>query len=62
MFHFIKHLIYLAIVIGVVGYLWFLPKLNYIRKNPGYCAELTKNLYWCGNAAEVDKFFQNIQK
>lgn len=62
MFHFIKHIIYLVIVVAIVGYLWFLPKLNYIRENPGYCAKLTDNLYWCGSGAEIDKFFQNVKK
>lgn len=61
MFHFIKHLIYLVIVIVIVGYLWFLPKLNYIKENPGYCAKLTQHVYWCGETAEVSKFFEKLK-
>lgn len=62
MFHLIKIIFYLAIIAVVVGYLWFLPKLNYIKENPGYCAKLTNNLYWCGGAADVEKFFQTIKR
>jgi hypothetical protein len=40
---------------------WFLPKYSFINKNPGYCVNLTKHLYYCGNEAGLDKLF-NIGK
>ncbi len=61
MFKFLKYLFYLLIILVVIFLYWFLPKYSFINKNPGYCAQLTKHLYYCGNQAELDKFF-NLTK
>lgn len=53
----LKILFYL-LVIGLAAFLyWFLPKYSFVHKNPGYCTNLTANLYYCGNNADLDKFF-----
>lgn len=57
MFRLLK-LFFYAIVIGVVVFLyWFLPKYSFVQKNPGYCAHLTKHLYYCGDSSNLDSLF-----
>jgi predicted membrane chloride channel (bestrophin family) len=53
----IKLLLYLIVIVVIFFLYWFLPKYSYISKNPGYCVNLTKNIYYCGNNAGLDKFF-----
>ena len=57
----LKHLLYLTIVVILIFLYWFIPKYSYIAKNPGFCVNLTKNLYYCGSNANMDKLF-DIQK
>lgn len=57
MFKFLKLLLYFVIAAGIVFLYWFLPKYSFIHKNPGYCVNLTKHLYYCGNEAGLDKLF-----
>lgn len=59
MFKFFKLFFYLAIAAGIFFLYWFLPKYSFVSKNPGYCVALTKNLYYCGNQAGLDKLFGN---
>ena len=57
MFRLLK-LFFYAIVIALLVFLyWFLPKYSYVHKNPGYCVNLTHNLYYCGNNSGLDKLF-----
>lgn len=45
-------------MVAVIAFLyWFLPKYSVVNKNPGYCVNLTKHLYYCGNQAALDTFF-----
>ena len=53
----IKILIYLAIAGIVLLLYWFLPKYSYVQKNPGYCVNLTKHLYYCGTDADLKGMF-----
>lgn len=57
MFKIIKLLIYAAIIAAIVGYFWILPKLEFIKKNPGFCTQLTNNLYYCGDGADIKNLF-----
>jgi hypothetical protein len=57
----LKRLLYLVLILIALFLYWFLPKYSYISKNPGYCVNLTAHLYYCGNQAGLDKFF-NITK
>ncbi|PIR96057.1 MAG: hypothetical protein COT92_03220 [Candidatus Doudnabacteria bacterium CG10_big_fil_rev_8_21_14_0_10_42_18] len=61
MFKNLKILIYLVIILAIGFLYWFLPKYSFIQKNPGYCVNLTKNIYYCGNNAGLDKLF-NVGK
>jgi hypothetical protein len=62
MFHIAKYVFY-VLVIGVVVFLvWFLPKYSYVQKNPGYCAALTKNFYYCGNESNINEVFDSAQE
>jgi hypothetical protein len=61
-FKLIKLVIYAAIIAIVVGYFWALPKLDFIHNNPGFCAQLTKNLYYCGDKAQVQDMFKANNK
>lgn len=54
-----KYVIYLVIALAVVGLFWFLPKYSYVQKNPGYCANLTKHLYYCGTQADLKQMFES---
>lgn len=57
----LKTLFYLAIA-GVVWLLfWFLPKYSFVSKNPGYCAQLTTHLYYCGTESQLDQLFGQDQ-
>jgi hypothetical protein len=57
MFKLLKIFFY-AVVIFVIWFLyWFLPKYSFVQKNPGYCVNLTKNLYYCGSNAGLNKVF-----
>ncbi len=53
-----KYVIYLLIAALIWGLFWFLPKYSYVQKNPGYCANLTKNLYYCGTQADLKQMFE----
>ena len=57
-----KALLYILIGAVILFLYWFLPKYSYINKNPGYCVALSKNLYYCGNNASLDRFFGATQK
>lgn len=57
----LKYFFYLLIILLIAFLYWFLPKYSFINKNPGYCVNLTKHLYYCGNEAGLDKLF-NIGK
>ncbi len=58
MFKIAKLLIYVAIAAAILGLFWFLPKYSYVQKNPGYCVNLTKNLYYCGTQADLKQMFE----
>ena len=58
MFKIAKYLVYLGIAAVVVGLFWFMPKYSYVQKNPGYCVNLTKNLYYCGTSADLKSTFE----
>ena len=58
MFKIAKYLVYLGIVAVVIGLFWFMPKYSYVQKNPGYCVNLTKNLYYCGTNADLKSTFE----
>lgn len=58
MLHLVKYVMYLLIAAGVVFLYWFLPKYSYVQKNPGYCVNLTKHLYYCGTGADLNKVFE----
>ena len=53
-----KYVIYLLIALAIWGLFWFLPKYSYVQKNPGYCANLTKHLYYCGTQADLKQMFE----
>lgn len=57
MFRILKLLFYAIIALVIVFLYWFLPKYSFVSKNPGYCVNLTSHLYYCGNQAGLDKFF-----
>lgn len=62
MFTLLKYLFYGLIILMAVFLYWFLPKYSFIHKNPGYCVNLTSNLYYCGNNAGLDTLFGNVNK
>ena len=53
-----KYAVYLGIAAIIWGLFWFLPKYSYVQKNPGYCANLTKHLYYCGTQADLKAMFE----
>jgi hypothetical protein len=61
MFRVAKYLFYALVVGALVFAYWFMPKYSYVQKNPGFCTQLSKHLYYCGDGAEVSSFF-NTQK
>lgn len=44
--------------LAIWGLLWFMPKYSYVQKNPGYCANLTEHLYYCGTEADLKQMFE----
>jgi hypothetical protein len=58
MFHIIKYLFYLVVVAGIIFLFWFLPKYSFVKKNPSFCTNLTKNIYYCGSSSEAEKLFK----
>lgn len=54
-----KYLFYLAIAAAILLLIWFLPKYSYIKDNPGYCVNLTKNLYYCGSESDLQAVFES---
>jgi hypothetical protein len=57
MFHLLKFGFYALVIALVIFLYWFLPKYSYVQKNPGYCVNLTRNLYYCGTSADLQSFF-----
>ncbi len=57
MFRLIKFILYVLIALAILFLYWFLPKYSFVSKNPGYCANLTAHIYYCGNNAGLDKLF-----
>lgn len=53
-----KYLFYLLIALLIWALFWFLPKYSYVQKNPGYCANLTEHLYYCGTQADLKQMFE----
>lgn len=53
-----KYALYLGIAAIIWGLFWFLPKYSYVQKNPGYCANLTTHLYYCGTQADLKAMFE----
>ncbi len=62
MFHLTKYLFYLIIAAIIIGLVWFLPKYSYVQKNPGYCVNLTKHLYYCGTDSDLKEVFNETKK
>lgn len=58
MFKLLKFIIYAIVIAVIATYVWALPKLNFIKKNPGFCTQLTHNLYYCGDKADAQKLFE----
>lgn len=62
MFKLLK-LLFIVLIIGVVIFLyWFLPKYNFIQKNPSFCVALTQNIFYCGGGADMNKLFETKNK
>lgn len=61
MLHLIKYLFYLLVIGAVVFAFWFLPKYSYVKDNPGYCVNLTDNLYYCGDESDLKEVFDNTR-
>lgn len=61
MFKLIKFILLLIIVAGVAFYAWALPKLNFVWQNPSFCAQVTKNIYYCGDKAEVSHIVEKTK-
>lgn len=53
-----KYALYVLIAAAIWGLFWFLPKYSYVQKNPGYCVNLTKHLYYCGTKADLKSMFE----
>ena len=53
----LKFCLYLLLASIIIFLYWFLPKYSFIAKNPGFCVPLTKNIYYCGSQAALDKLF-----
>lgn len=62
MFKIVKYLVYLAVILVVIGLIWFLPKYSYVQKNPGYCVNLTKHLYYCGTQTDLKEMFNTTKE
>ncbi len=57
-----KYVFYVLIGLAIWGLLWFMPKYSYVQKNPGYCANLTQHLYYCGTQADLKAMFEATVK
>ena len=57
-----KYGLYILIGLAIYGLLWFMPKYSYVQKNPGYCANLTQHLYYCGTQADLKAMFESTLK
>jgi len=49
---------YLVVVAIIIFLYWFLPKYSFVQKNPGYCANLTTHLYYCGSQTDLQSLFK----
>ncbi len=58
MFHLLKYLIYALIAAAIVFLYWYYPKYSFVKKNPSFCTNLTKNIYYCGSSSEAEKLFK----
>jgi hypothetical protein len=54
----LKLFFYLVIIVLVIFLYWFLPKYSFVQKNPGYCANLTTHLYYCGSQTDLQDLFK----
>ncbi len=62
MFKLLKIFFY-ALIVLVIGFLyWFLPKYNFIHKNPQYCVKISDHIYYCGTNSNIDKFYNLFSK
>ena len=57
-----KYVFYVIVGLVIWGLFWFMPKYSYVQKNPGYCANLTKHLYYCGTQADLKEMFESTLK
>ncbi|MEZ4180285.1 MAG: hypothetical protein R3B41_02060 [Candidatus Doudnabacteria bacterium] len=62
MLHLLKYIFYILIIALVGLAIWFVPKYSYVKKNPGYCVNLTKNLYYCGDQSNLNEVFNSSIK
>ena len=53
----LKRVLIVLLVLAAAFLYWFLPKYSFVRKNPGYCTNLTSHIYYCGNQAGLEKLF-----
>jgi hypothetical protein len=58
MFRAIKTVFVILIIATVAFLYWFLPKYNFIKKNPSFCVALSNNVYYCGGTAQMQKLFE----
>ncbi len=58
MFKIGKLLLYAVIILAVIFLYWFLPKYSFVKKNPGFCTNLTNNIYYCGTKADLNSLFE----
>ena len=57
-----KILFYTVFILIAAFLFWFLPKYSFVHKNPQYCVNLTKNLYYCGTNAKLEDFYGLFEK
>ncbi len=57
----LKRLLIVLLVLAAVFLYWFLPKYSFVRKNPGYCTNLTSHIYYCGSQAGLDRLFDTVK-
>lgn len=62
MLHILKYTLYAALILIALFLFWFLPKYNFVHKNPGYCVNLTKQIYYCGTDANLESFYNLFKK
>ncbi|MEK7652112.1 MAG: hypothetical protein AAB351_02850 [Patescibacteria group bacterium] len=58
----IKFVLYGLFFAAAVFLYWFLPKYNYIHKNPQYCVNLTERIFYCGTDSRLESFYNLIKK